>query len=936
MKTTQRSSFGVADHGVSWAMSQFPKSVSVSMAPFSKARGKDDYAIRSAKNQVIVEANSAVGAIAGLLEAAEALSDGQSCRSGARGLQFRTRNYKHEIQFEASNPRSILYYTDETWEALCRQVVAHQFNGLVFYSDYHFFQYVLDYKEWPGAVSSSFEERAAARAALQRGLAMARKYGLTTFIQHYVGHFTPELATSLKIPTTGRYSAVDHPDVLRYCRYCYREVFKQLPDLDGLYFNFESYNNAWKHLLATAIPEMNRMKRKPIAVFRVWGFNEIEGMRRIMKAYKGRIILSHKISDTNDTYYLPVADSRAIEWKKALGQGIEWMYCLGPCHNCATNLTAHLWADYTFVQTILKDACKKRADSISFHAVQEFFAPGAPHAEQIFSARELDLARFNSLHMRAAVDFVNNRVMTTQERACYLAGRVGVPAKAGKPLVDAIHASSQLVLLAYQQFCMGSDYDGFLHRGRYSHIQEPFFYYPCTWMNKQASSPMWQIGPMVSWIQKRIDTRVTPDNWTQPILDYVDPSKPKAAFTPLELARQLSMNIARANRSFDAYRREAGDAAADALAPYLRRNLMFGEYVAREIRAAIQLYSIYFAKSRPAIITALRKGLEELNGLAVLAADRSGADFKSVARASLLSRLNPDPEIGEAQDMLRLAQTQDFPMPAYRAWLDSRRMYNEIRRVVRPNRKHVPATRRHIDVCLAAAVERAEACLRLLNRPALAGYVVHVQAWLDFLHDEQKHTQPPSITCPGKPSDNWQDLHHDHCFRAGENFLDDLSGFFKNFDYLRPARHSFKVWHTGRAVAVTLREEGVDMAQRKAMWAKYGASGDTSFVSRIFFDVENKGRRSVMFIVWPLGEMVSQGDKPSVPVSTEFSCTDTAWQVTAHFPYKLLGRVPRKGEVWGLNVTANPAVASVQARIWASQYDFEAGDPLLFGKMRFE
>ena len=489
------------------------------------------------------------------------------------------------------------------------------------------------------------------------------------------------------------------------------------------------------------------------------------------------------------------------------------------------------------------------------------------------------------------------------------------------------------MLLAYQQFCFGSDYDGFLNRGRYSHIQEPFYYCPCTWINNQASSLMWQILPNVCWIRKRLDTKVTPDNWTQPILDFVDPSKRKATRSPLEIARLLRTNIGRSNRALAAYRKVAGKEAADRLAPYLRQSNLFGKYVEREIRAAIHLYSIYFAKSRPAILAALRKGLAELSAIAPLVADRTGVDFKTIKRASLLRNLNPDIEIETAKEMLQLMEGNAVSMPVFRAWLDSRRLYNEIRRVVRPNRRHVPAVRRHIDACLAAAVARAEECLRLLNRPADTNYAANVRLWLEFLQDEQTRTRPPVATCHGKPMDDWHALHHDHCFRAGEDFLDDFAGFFKPFDYVHPARQAFRIWHTAREIVVTFREEDVDVAQRQATWAKYRSSGDNSYVTRMFFDVEGKGRSSAFFIIWPLGECVSQGDKPSVPVPTEFSCTESSWQVTARFSYARLGRKPRQGEVWGLNVTANPAVVSVQARIWASQYD--SNDPLLYGKIRF-
>ena len=249
LKAEAPHTFGAADHGVNWAIAQLPggkragrrivaRGVTVELAPMKGAKGEDDYAIHfDGKAAVRVQANSATGTIFGLLRLGEMLRAGVR-RNVTQHLRFRTRNYKHEIGLGASGKHNILSYSDKTWETLCRQLVSHQFNGLVLYPGYHPFECILDYKGFPQAASQPAAHRTAVRKALNRGLAIAHRYGLKTFMQHYVNHFTQELADAYKIATTGRLSAVDHPVVERYCRYCYREIFKQVPDLDGLYFNF--------------------------------------------------------------------------------------------------------------------------------------------------------------------------------------------------------------------------------------------------------------------------------------------------------------------------------------------------------------------------------------------------------------------------------------------------------------------------------------------------------------------------------------------------------------------------------------------------------------------------------------------------------------------------------------------------------------------------
>jgi hypothetical protein len=143
-------------------------------------------------------------------------------------LRFRTRNYKHEAALAADHPRWVGRYSDALWDALCRRIAEHGFNGLVLYAGYHPFEYFLDYRTWPEITRRPESEREATRAALRRGLAIARGHGLKTFLQHYVGHFTAELAGLYGIPTTGRHSWTEHPAVTKYCRLCYREVFSQI------------------------------------------------------------------------------------------------------------------------------------------------------------------------------------------------------------------------------------------------------------------------------------------------------------------------------------------------------------------------------------------------------------------------------------------------------------------------------------------------------------------------------------------------------------------------------------------------------------------------------------------------------------------------------------------------------------------------------------
>ncbi len=856
--------------------------------------------------------------------------------SGTQHMRFKTRLYKHEVKIRHADRRNVAHYTDRMWEALCRQVVRHGFNGLVLYPDaYHPFEFILDYKDFPQAVSVPASHRKSVRKSLCRGLEIARSYGLTTFMQHYVAHFTESLAKAYGIPTTGRLSDITHPAVDRYCRYCYREIFRQLPDLDGLYFNFESAPNAGEHVMKTAMVEFNRMKRKPVAVYRLWNFNSVQDMRKLLDSYKGRAILAHKIADTNDAYYLPVADSRVAEWKKALGN-VEFMFLIGPCHNCGTNLCEQLWGDYEFIQEFLRDAESKGADSIAFHSAYEFFSHEM-RAKGVFPKNERSLARYNFLHLQAVSDFFVGRKLTGTRQGELLACRTGVSPNAGATLRETVKASSQLILLIYQQFCHSSAFEGYLNPGRFSHIQEPFMFFPATELNDQAGGPVWTSPYGKAWLGKTMDTQIAPDNFLQYIIDYVDPSKPIARRNPKKLADMLGRNVEISRVSLGNYRRLVGRKVADELETYLERNAALGKYVQGEILAAVHLYGVYFAASKTVVISALRKGLSELERIAPLVAERNSPTVRSMERATIMFagygyRLSPLPLIESVRECLELCERPDWPMKAYAEYPESRRIYNEIRRTVRPIREHGARVLTHARKLLRASARAAERSLSSLAAPQHQDLAANVRLWRQYVENELARTVPPAAICPDRPIGTFLPLQHDHCFRAGYNFVYDFIGFFRPIDYLRASDLSFQTWRTGKALVVEVRERGVDPERRKAAWRECRGSGDDSWVTRIYVETGETGERH-SFIIWPEGRSVSMDRKPDVKVRADFSWNDDGWQVRVTVPFALLGRRPRRRDLWRLNVTANPAVRSESAYTWAPQYD--AINPLLWGELRF-
>jgi hypothetical protein len=342
------------------------------------------------------------------------------------------------------------------------------------------------------------------------------------------------------------------------------------------------------------------------------------------------------------------------------------------------------------------------------------------------------------------------------------------------------------------------------------------------------------------------------------------------------------------------------------------------------------MYPLYFATSKAAMVAALKKGLKHLRALPPILEDK--AALKSMMRVVMFNRLDPKFEIRAVEDLLATIQAARFPMAAMRDYVESRRVYNETRRWIRPQREFDQAAIEHIVRQHKKAIAKAEGALRQLAAPADAPLAAGVRAWLEFLESELAATVPPTAVCGREPGE-FHRFRHDHCLRSGEYFTDDFLGFFRPLDYLRLTDQGFQVWHTDEELVLHFREAGVDMAQRKARWAEYRGTSSDSFVTRVFVDSEGKGLAAETFIAWPMGEGVSVGRRPFCEARTRFTSDETSWQLELRLAYSLFGRTPKKGDAWGLNVTFNPAVASVAAHTWAATYDSNV--PRLYGKVKF-
>ncbi|MCW8131690.1 MAG: hypothetical protein KIS92_15195 [Planctomycetota bacterium] len=950
-------SFGAAAHGIRWAFGTIPGARAdgrglcigadaLALAPL-KGHAGDGYRIARSAGKITLHANTAVGVIGGLLALAEPAQAPDELLP-----RFKTRNYKHEIRFfsdegpkkggAASTVRPITRYTPAFVEAFCRELVRRHFNGLVLYAGYHPFESFLDYEGFPHATYKPAEERAENFRALKLLYGTAKKYGLTTFLHHYVTHFTQALSDhlNLSLKETGtRLASFDHPRIYEYNRYIYRRTFETLPELDGLYMNFESAANATAYMEKTLIPVANAMARKPVLFFRLWGISDVAGMKRLLAQYKGRKGLIHKIQENNDTYYYPVADDRVKVWKKAI-PGIEFTFSVGPCHNCATNVGSKLWTVLDYIHDLLASAQSKGADSISFQSTFELLLGHLPDAE-FFPEHERNHARMNQGHLGAVVDYVRGQRPGPDAWTARYANWFRCSDKAASALRTAIVESSQIILKQYRQFCYGSPQEGHLYPGRWSHYQEPFFYYPMSFHNRLGEIPhnvAWK-----PWVVRTRPVKVVPND-TQAVIDFVNPSvRKKPANHPLALAKQIRAHGKAARKALASYRKLAGEAADAAVIEQAERNLRNGERIEREIRIAVELYSCYFAPSARAFFGRLKRA----RALMLETARVLGEHVRATDAYCSTTSSGPFQPAKDAEALAALLpyEGERVPFEALRHYLRSHERYNEIRRLCRPYVSVRPGefmAKRNAGL-LSEALREAGRALEILAPEPWAAYRANVLAWRRYLQAELEWIVPPAMQAPEDaavgPEQGFETMVHDQCYRWGQPCWEGFGSFFRRYDFFREDRADCRATRAEAGLKLTLREHGIDWRAREETWAKNrGTINQTGFM-RVFLQTPRVAPGMLAYVIYFKGEggtLQRPGEKPRLleGCAVKFEHTESDWRFEIVIPWEQLGGKPKRGERWRLNVLSNPAVLRNRQVAWCQAYEFR-DDAARLGTLQF-
>ena len=919
--------------------------------------GRDGYRITREDGELRIEAASRAGRLSALLAVPEMLAAGR--RTHVQTLRLNRRFYKHEIFRSAKPGQALARYSETFWAGLCRELVRRHFNGVIVYLSGEPFPLLADYGSYERYAWLPAEVRAANRIKFAQFLDTARRYGLETLVQQYITKIPGKLARDIGIPfydlqdPAATTSDFRHPRVYEFHRELYGNFFRDLPGLSRLMINFESAPNSTEFCREVLLPVLGGLARPPDLHFRLWYMTNPEALCDWIAAYPGDCMVSHKIMDTMDAYVHPAPDSRVREWKAwfaARGLKVNWNYCLGPCHNCGSNISRRHWSDPEFIYQVVQRAERLGADGFSFHSIYELLA-GEFDSGEVVDPEERAMGRLNQFHLEAVVDVVRGGRFDAAQWVDRTEKQFGVKRPVARRVFAAMRDTSRAEIMHLLQFPLTTS-EGYAVEARRQLAQHSLYHPPANMLldGQQTADPhaMW------SYIDKCLPSRSYPAD-LQAIIDYVDPDKAKTARNPAVLAREMRRLGVSSERTARGLLKNVGASLATTAGAGKRRpynkigktwlrevssNRWLAEACALDIESAIALFRLYFPMGRARAVACVEKSMACLRAL------------QGLIRLHGMPYIHMQEDYAPELDLNKLARlrrhlTGDYPLKCFQAYVASVKIYNDVRRHMRPWRVYSEAT-----VAKAARLlRRAEKiCQRSLDIGKEGrGFRERMEAWRDYVAMELVWlTQPPAFAC-SEAWAPWQPMVHDNCFGYGGFAWEDFLGFFEDRPRDKELDLRCSVRREPDALLVRVREAGVDGDARRRRWQTLEGNHDLAGITRVFLDVGGEDKLLRQWSLIPLGPVVVE--RPMVCLgrnrfdmraerftdgcAAKFSYEANTWEVTFRATFAMLGRVPKQGDTWWMNVAANTPIKRNHAMSWCKGYEVGAGNPSRMGKIVF-
>ena len=225
----------------------------------------EGFKITVAKNKIGIISNDPVGAMYGLLDVAEQLSNGTKLaqiRTSHVNPHFQVRALKFNLPWSSYRTGAVMEQHQQTckdlefWRSFLDQMASNRFNVLSLWS-VHPFSFMVKPVNFPAANRFSAAEMAAWKKFWTALFRMAKERGIETYVVNWNIAVSPEFAQAYHVKERNDTASI----IKRYTREVVAQVINEYPDLTGVGVTLADWMSNFKSAGST-LPEMDARSRE--------------------------------------------------------------------------------------------------------------------------------------------------------------------------------------------------------------------------------------------------------------------------------------------------------------------------------------------------------------------------------------------------------------------------------------------------------------------------------------------------------------------------------------------------------------------------------------------------------------------------------------------------------------------------------------------------
>lgn len=911
-----------------------------------KARLPDTINLRSLRDgSVLVTGDNDRALIYGILELPRHLHSSRI--SVTDSPSFHRRIYKHEL-VDSENGVSLREWhrgdwatvSDAFWEGLFQQLSECRYNGLVFWCYQPFEQWIWN-EEFPEARTLKHSEWKRNAKRLRFIFSRAKQYGIELYFHFYVAHCSRPFARRHQLVDRGPayHGGEDAPVIRRYTEYCIDKILCEYPQLDGIWLNMETLNDAYDFIEESIVVPMRRQQR-PLKLFiRLWNAYFPERMAAFAAGIAGTniaLILPHK--HHSDRYCRPRPDRRLKAWIDAVPDA-EVLMMTGPCHTtAAAQLSSSIWVDPDFIRTLLHRAHRLGVRNVSFNTNLELF--DKPDDDVAFHSNERIMARFNKPHAVLTGRWAWHLETATNDGmlAQYFKEEYDLKNGGENFYLALLQATSRIICLANLQFFHNAFY--LKPKADNPYVQEPYAYDTASSFSDRPNESYQYTGGL-------LPARAIVDHACPRIIDHINGGR--ATNTPLTVIEELD-KAAAASLTAGAQLavHEPSFQNVRELKILLEARAMYAAFIAHNIRAGLALFALH----KHADFAAFREGLD--TGIAALRqAVTAAARFES-CQTDLFGAViqfgrggvdaaGVETSLQEWTDLRAMLIRNKKAFPAFACYAASLNCYIRTRAQIRPFRIY---TDELYDRRAGACIERA----RRMVEPRRS--VKFISEWEHWLEAQQQKLSVKSMPCPSTGESRIEPLRLDDAFGRGMPLVQDYLAFFGQARNFPPSQEviGFSLGYDDRSFFVDVRGESERGEDLYPAWDAQADLLASLYFIGININPHADGRQvyqlwlapSELWRYFHIQYDLERGlfrralpDDVGITVVVE-RLGNGHWSTRIEIPFAALDARPTPGAEWDFNIHCTPALMSDDYAWNATFEDWRRGNPRRLGKISFE